>query len=204
VLLSTVIITRWIIRYLGFGLGLLMVQPALSSSLKASYNGLIRKVWSHERTVVPNSLKGVVDSMSKEALVPTLTERLRHTEWLLEDLNGQGVLDRIQITLQFGGGDSAAEAVAGSGGCNRYFSTVQFDDAGATESIQLVTFSRVGSTRMACLPAVMDQENRFFYALQAAQRIELAGAFLYLYSDGQEQPMRFTQMLPVIPALSLE
>lgn len=142
--------------------------------------------------------------MVKEASVPTLAERLQNTEWVLEDLHGQGMLDRIQITLQVGGGDRPSNSVAGSGGCNRYFSTAQFDDTGATESSQLVTFSGIGSTRMACLPAVMAQENHFFQALQTAQRLELEGAVLYLYSEGQEQPMRFTQRMSVIPAPNLE
>lgn len=48
--------------------------------------------------------------------------------------------------------------VSGSGGCNRL-------SARALVSGATITFAMVATTRMACPPAVMDQEQRFSAAL---------------------------------------
>ena len=45
---------------------------------------------------------------------PKAPPNLLNTEWLLEDLAGRGVLDRIQATLAFPGPNK----VAGNGSCN--------------------------------------------------------------------------------------
>lgn len=79
--------------------------------------------------------------------------------WLAEDIGGGGVVDRIQTVL-----DIAADGrVSGSGGCNRIVGQARIE--GST-----IAFSQMASTRMACPPAVMDQEARFLAALGQASR----------------------------------
>jgi heat shock protein HslJ len=84
-------------------------------------------------------------------------------KWLAEDIGGGGVIDRVQTRLEL----SADGKVTGNGGCNRYFGTASVEG-------NRIVFGRIGSTRMACPPAVMSQETRFFNALTSVRtwRIE--------------------------------
>ena len=74
--------------------------------------------------------------------------------WLAEDIANRGVVDRVQTTLQIDKG-----RVFGRGGCNRYSGEVTLQGSH-------IAFGKVASTKMACPPAVMDQEARFFQTLE--------------------------------------
>jgi heat shock protein HslJ len=104
-------------------------------------------------------------------------------EWLLEDLGGTGVLDNVQATLAF----PEAGKVAGNGSCNRFFGTVDITG----NNIKL---SPLGSSRMACPEAVMNQETKYLQMLQAAQRFEWKDPYLLIYCQAFEKPLRFTRM----------
>ena len=55
-----------------------------------------------------------------------------------------------------------------------------------------MTFGALGSTRMACAPALMDQEARFFQAIETAERWSLdEHRLLLIHSAGAEEPSRF-------------
>lgn len=75
-------------------------------------------------------------------------------EWVVEDIGGAGLIDSSRVTLVFG----ADGRVAGSGGCNRWF-------GGYAGTGAALTIGDIGATRMACPPALMMQEQRFFEAL---------------------------------------
>jgi heat shock protein HslJ len=107
------------------------------------------------------------------------------TAWRLEDLGGAGVLDRVEATLEF----PEAGKVAGSGSCNRFFGTVEISG----ESIKI---SPLGSTRMACAEAVMNQEGKYLKALQDAERFTRDGPALLIYCKGMAQPLRFMPKEP--------
>lgn len=96
--------------------------------------------------------------------------------WLAEDINGGGVIDRLQTTLELG----ADGKVTGMGGCNRYMGS-------ATVTDNAISFQPMASTRKACSPAVMDQENKFHAALTTVTswRIEQT-KLLLLDKDGIE------------------
>lgn len=99
--------------------------------------------------------------------------------WLAEDIRGGGVMDRLQSTLEVRPGGR----VAGSGGCNRYAGTVQL--AG-----DAMSFGPLVSTRMACPPAAMNQEQKFLGALAAVRswRVDPARRKLIL-SDAAGTPI---------------
>lgn len=78
--------------------------------------------------------------------------------WLAEDIGGGGVIDRLQSVLEI----AADGQVSGSGGCNRIAGRARIE--GAT-----VSFGQVASTRMACTPAAMNQEQKFLAALSEAR-----------------------------------
>ncbi|MBD1909661.1 MULTISPECIES: META domain-containing protein [unclassified Leptolyngbya] len=194
---------KWMVGLLGIGMGLGTLGPAISAvpkgftiSLSPFYNCFTREVWSPEKQAWCQQNSPVSNPVATEmepvlvAADPALADELLNTEWLLEDLNGTGVIDRVQTTLRFEGD---GDRINGSGGCNRYFSNILFNSENATATRQTVAIGAVGATEMACPPAVMDQESRFLQSLQTAQRIELDGPYLYVYSEDQEQPMRFTQ-----------
>lgn len=108
-----------------------------------------------------------------------------NTTWLLEDLGGAGVLDRVRATLVF----TEPGKVAGSGSCNRFFGSV-------TISGQSITFGPLGSTRMACMAAVAMQEAKYLKALADAEQFVLDGPVLLIYGKGMDKPLRFTRTTP--------
>jgi heat shock protein HslJ len=125
-----------------------------------------------------------------EALASTLrtenaTGDLKGSEWVLEDLSGLGVIDRVQATLIF----PEPGKVAGKASCNRFFGTVHIQG-------DQIKFGPLGSTRMACPEAVMKQEKRYLDALQAAERVEWKYLSLLIYTNGSKKPLRFTRATP--------
>jgi putative lipoprotein len=108
------------------------------------------------------------------------TGGLAGTAWRLEDLAGAGVLDRIEATLEF----PEAGRVAGKGSCNRFFGSAEISGAS-------ISLGPLGSTRMACIEAVMNQEAKYLEALQAAERFRIDEPMLLIYARGLDQPLRF-------------
>jgi heat shock protein HslJ len=107
------------------------------------------------------------------------------TAWRLEDLAGSPVLERVEATLAF----PEAGQAAGSGSCNRFFATV-------TISGDSISFSAIGSTRMACEDPIGAQEARYLSALQGAERFSLDGSALSIHCKGMDQPLRFVRTSP--------
>ena len=103
--------------------------------------------------------------------------------WLLEDLGGRGVMDRVQTTIAF----DAEGRVAGSGGCNRFTGSYTFEDG-------RLAFGPMAGTKMMCAEAVMDQEDRFHDALADLERITIDGDSLLIEITGSAAPLRFTRM----------
>jgi putative lipoprotein len=113
---------------------------------------------------------------ARAALAP-----LEGTAWLAEDIDGGGVVDRVQSTLMF----DAGQKVAGRAACNRYFGSFQ-------QSGDAVEIKPGGATRMACPPAVMEQEDRFLAALSAVRRARREGDNLLLLDENGRVRMRLT------------
>ena len=107
------------------------------------------------------------------------------TAWVLEDLGGAGVLDRVPTTLEF----PAQGKVAGRGSCNRFFGTVAISG----ESIK---FGAMGATRMSCGEAADLQESKYLKALGGAERFVIDGSVLLIYAKGMDKPLRFTRGTP--------
>lgn len=95
--------------------------------------------------------------------------------WRVEDINGAGIIDRSQVTLEFADG-----RVAGSSGCNSYTAPVTLSGEG-------ISVGEVVGTLKACAEALMDQEQKFIAALEAAERFEIdpTGALILHGSGGQ-------------------
>lgn len=111
------------------------------------------------------------------------SERLEGPTWLAENIKGGGVIDNAQSTLVFASGGR----VTGSGGCNRLFAT-------ATIGGDTLMFGGVGTTRMACAPALMDQEQKFLGALAATRTFRFEGPYLRFYDAAGVELVRFTEL----------
>lgn len=99
--------------------------------------------------------------------------------WLAENIRGGGVIDRLQSILQL----DADGKVSGSGGCNRMMGKAQI-------SGDTISFGAIASTQMACTPAAMSQERKFFDALAEAKfwRVDEPRRKLFLL-DAQNNPL---------------
>jgi putative lipoprotein len=103
--------------------------------------------------------------------------------WLAEDIGGGGVIDSAQSTVTF----EAGGKVVGSGGCNRLFAT-------ATMAGDNLTFGPIGTTRMACAPALMDQERKFLAALAATRTFRVEGTVVRFYDAAGAELVRLTHL----------
>lgn len=105
--------------------------------------------------------------------------------WLAEDIRGGGVIDNLQSVLEI----SADGSVSGSGGCNRLHGQ-------ATISGTSLAFGAIASTRMACPPAVMDQESKFLSALEMVRsfRIDPQQHKLFLLDAAGQTVLRLSSL----------
>ncbi len=113
-------------------------------------------------------------------------DALLGSSWLAEDIQGGGVLDRLRTTLSFVGEGS----VSGTGGCNRYSGPVEITGPS-------IRFGALAATMMACSPAVMQQEQRFFDALAAARRWQRTPERKLVLLDAADKPVAVLSLLPM-------
>lgn len=111
---------------------------------------------------------------------------LEDTQWLLEDLNGHGVIDNARTTLIF----KKDNKMGGNGGCNQWFGSYK-------QTEEKISIDSIGSTKKLCIGASMKQETDF---LQALNHIEKAyyddKNRLLIDISGKEKPLVFTKIKP--------
>jgi heat shock protein HslJ len=112
--------------------------------------------------------------------LPPLGGSLEGGPWLVEDVNGGGVMDNARLEITFDPGDQGTSRVSGLSGCNRFTGT--WTQIGAT-----VNFGPLAGTRMACPPALMDLEGKFLSTLEAVRRVSFdkTGAAILTSPDGK-------------------
>ena len=100
---------------------------------------------------------------------------LRGTEWVVEDIGGRGIIDSSRVTLNF----LADQRVAGRASCNQFSGGWNLTGEG-------LEFTRMASTKKACAPALMNQEDRFLSLLGEVQRFDIGrhGELLLVTGDG--------------------
>lgn len=79
-------------------------------------------------------------------------------EWIVQDVDGGGVIDNARGTLIFG----SDGRVAGRAFCNQY--SARYAVSGTT-----LTIAQAAATKMACVPALMMLEDKFLSALSAVR-----------------------------------
>jgi len=98
-------------------------------------------------------------------------------EWVVEDIGGRGIIDSSRVTLNF----QADQRVSGRASCNQF-------SGGWNLSGEGVGFTRMASTKRACAPALMSQENRFLSLLGEVRRFDVGrhGELLLITEDGRQ------------------
>lgn len=105
--------------------------------------------------------------------------RLVDNPWLataIADEDGEliPVIEETTPDIHFG-----EDGVSGDGSCNRFFGGYKATPRGGLE------FGELGTSMMACLEAVMDQERAFLDALDAVDSYSIAGDVLELRAGGE-------------------
>jgi uncharacterized membrane protein/heat shock protein HslJ len=124
-------------------------------------------------------------ALRESKLVTAGMRELRKRKWVLRSF---GVIDsedslvpRTAISLEF----AAEGKLHGSGGCNRYFAAYEI---GPDDSLII---RNIGSTRMACPQAFMDQEMRYFEALQRVSTVRVEKRLLQLFYENGKRVLNF-------------
>lgn len=112
-----------------------------------------------------------------------LLKSLEGSEWQLEDLAGKGVIDRALATIGF----MEEMKIGGRGTVNRFSAVVAVEEGKPK-------LGPIVSTRMAGVPAAMDQEQRYFAALEKMTGLRVEEPFLYIDVEGEEKPLKFIRM----------
>ena len=90
----------------------------------------------------------------------TTESLLRGGEWVVEDLAGKGIIDSSHISIIF----MDENRLGGSSSCNRYSGEYEL------EGTKFTVGDNMASTRMACAPALMNQEDRFLKLLMSVDQ----------------------------------
>jgi len=111
--------------------------------------------------------------------------------WRLVDYRSESgemtpMLEQTTVGVKFSGGK-----LGGSAGCNRYFGSYVLG-----EGNQLSLGSEMGSTQMACIPEVMDQEQRYLSLLGQVVAVDRAEDHLLLKDADSTVLLKFVATEP--------
>lgn len=105
---------------------------------------------------------------------PPAPVSLQGQPWIVEDINGAGIIDKTQASIDFG----SDMQLTGSATCNNY--TAKYSQKG-----DKLIVSQAANTRKLCPPALMDQETKFLDILTHVERFEVKhnGALMLYTKD---------------------
>lgn len=123
----------------------------------------------------PKTVEILFDELTLHGCGGEPAELLQGPEWVVEDIARGGIIDRSRVTLNFG----ADGQLTGRASCNTYVGTYQLTG-------ESLTLAPSATTSMACVPALMNQEERFLDLLTRVQRFDLdsTGALILHTVDG--------------------
>ena len=101
------------------------------------------------------------------------------SDWRVESINQQGIIDNSMGSMRFYDAD---QRVSGTTGCNRFSGAFELDQ-------NSLVMTRMISTRKACVPALMNQEQRFLSTLSAITqaRTNKNGLLILLDTNANER-----------------
>jgi putative lipoprotein len=111
-------------------------------------------------------------------------DSLAGSRWLAEAIAGAVLSENVKSRLEV----LAEGRISGNSGCNSFGGAGQLRDGA-------VKIGMLAGTRMACPPAIMDQERKFLAALGKAVRYEAtSNGRLVLRDSGGAELVRFSRM----------
>lgn len=161
------------------------IQAAFAES--ETMQSTIRRPWTAlllAAAICMAPLLPTVAAAGEEAAPPPDPTTSLEGSWLAEDLFGGGVIDNLRTVLEIGPDGQ----VSGNGGCNAIAGRAEIDGT-------MLRFSDIVSTQKLCVPAAMDQERKFFDALEAARgwSVDAARGKLLLQDRDGEQVAVFSR-----------
>lgn len=100
--------------------------------------------------------------------------------WLLEDIEGNGTVDNLDVPIQF----NEIGIASGSTGCNRFSGSIVLGNG-------TVEVGPLAITEMACAEAVMLQERRMLDALARVWAWRMENGLLILSDETGRDLLRF-------------
>jgi heat shock protein HslJ len=151
-------------------------MPPLLSILNASF----RRVAMSSKFTAAGLVAGAALLAACATSKPVgATMNLAATQWVAEDIAGAAPVEQSRVSLRF-----SADRVSGGTGCNQYFAVYRVN--GGTLSV-----SGIGSTKMACAPALMGQESAYLGLLGAAASYAYDRDGLLVITTRDGKTMRF-------------
>ena len=130
----------------------------------------------------------ILGAVSQSAATKDVPTVIIGKEWHVEDIFNKGVIDNSRMTITIEANNDKKEPtplpklrVTGSGGCNRYSTSVVIDEQQKT-----IDFAPPAMTFMACAEALSQQENRFIEMLEKTKSYDFddVGRLILKDSDG--------------------
>jgi len=124
----------------------------------------------------PSAVTAVVDGKEYRGCGGEPATLLQGKEWVVEDIDRGGIIDRSRVTLNF----DAQGRVFGRSGCNTY-------NGRYTLTGENLTVASPVTTLKACAESLMQQERRFLEILGDVQRFEFSeiGALILHAANGR-------------------
>ena len=124
----------------------------------------------------PHAVEVTVEGRTLKGCGGDPADLLKGPEWVVEDINRAGVIDRSRVTVDFG----PDGRLSGRASCNSF--SARYALTGETLKI-----SNPATTRKACPPALMQQENKFLALIKSVSRFDIdpQGALVLKTVDGR-------------------
>ncbi|MGO1693962.1 MAG: META domain-containing protein [Marinobacter sp.] len=107
-------------------------------------------------------------------------------KWVVEDIGGKGIIDSSHVSIVFMEGNR----VGGSSSCNNYNGEYQL------EGSKFTVGDNMASTRRACAPALMNQEESFLKLLMNVSEARFGDHGELLLSTPEGETIRAFQSSP--------
>ena len=141
-------------RYAGNADGHVLIVTVLDRLCEDSMTGMPK----------PQSVEVTIDEQVLKGCGGDPASLVRGPAWVVEDIDKSGVIERSRPTLLF---DDKGR-LSGSASCNTYTASYTIGGEG-------LAIGKSVSTRKACPPALMTQEQAFLAFLEAVDRFEIGG-----------------------------
>jgi heat shock protein HslJ len=139
----------------------------------------------------PSPKEGDTAITSNPVSLKTTGSGLENIDWQLQRYLGESgemtqVLPKTTVDAQFSNGQ-----IGGSAGCNRYFGPYT-----TGENNRLTFASEIGSTQMACPPAIARQEQRYFALLSLVTAWQRDDDSLLLFGNDRQPILKYAAAKP--------